>query len=241
MKAWQHQKSSQYGQIILIQAHLSMITVCQIKHNNILQVASRPNMEVQDILAFHPHMNVALVANMLTKHFCFLSHHVEHVFILSYSVFERNVGDVCTEVWLCVKYSMYLFCPVLIRGMVGLRSVQKSTMSWRNFRQIKLSGSRGSGPDIWLWNTFPSRVVPQGQEGAKMGIFKLIIFPQRVPGDNSCHVSYRKHEYTQSPSPVRKCHLFLLKYTRMDLKCWHDTNTLNCDRVKSGKIGHQVK
>ena len=36
----------------------------------------------------------------------------------------------------------------------------------------------------------------KGREVTEKGIFKLIIFPQLAWGGNSCHVSYRKHEYT---------------------------------------------
>lgn len=40
----------------------------------------------------------------------------------------------------------------------------------------------------------------KGQKVTEMGIFKLIIFPKLVQGDNSCHVSHRKHECTVTQS-----------------------------------------
>lgn len=126
--------------------------------------------------------------------------------------------------WVCVKHSMYLFCPALIRGMEDLRSALKATLSWRNSRQIKFSGS-------WFLTSVSETLSrPELFHGAgnrrkvtEMGIFKLIIFPQLVRGDNSCHVSYRKHEYTQSPSLIRKCQPFSLKYTSLgfqEVQAW---------------------
>ena len=38
-------------------------------------------------------------------------------------------NDVCVCFEVCVEYSMYLLCPALIRGMEGLRSAVKVTLS----------------------------------------------------------------------------------------------------------------
>lgn len=121
--------------------------------------------------------------------------------------------------WVCVKYSMHLFCLALIRGMEDLRSALKATLSWRNSRQIKLSGSWSltSGFET-LSRPEPFYRAGNWRKVTEMGIFKLIIFPQLVQGDNSCHVSYSKHVYRQSPSLVSKCQHFSLNCTSMDFQ-----------------------
>lgn len=134
-----------------------------------------------------------------------------------------HCDDLCFEVWasnwVCVKYSTYLFCPAFIRGMEGLRSALKATLNSRNSRQIKLSGGQELRALTSALKQFPdepcSNRIGKGRKVTEMGIFKLIIFPRQVRGDNSCHVSYRKHEYTQQPCLVRMA--FLLKYKSMDI------------------------
>lgn len=126
------------------------------------------------------------------------------MFFLCYLLIFR-CDDLCFEVWpsnwVCVKYSTYLFCPAFIRGMEGLRSALKATLSSRNSRQIKLSGGQGCRPWRLALKQFPvepcSNRIGKRRKVTEMGIFKLIIFPRQVRGDDSCHVSYRKHEYTQ--------------------------------------------
>lgn len=84
------------------------------------------------------------------------SHHEEHY--LRANLTYHYLGWCVTG---CVKFSLQCicFCPPLITGMVGLRSAQKSTLSWKNSRQIKLSGSRV----VWLWNTFPPAAAGKGR------------------------------------------------------------------------------
>jgi len=133
-------------------------------------------------------------------------------------VWSTHFAPTNIDIWKWLRRALYLLCPALIGGMMGLRSAHKPTLSSRHSRQIKNSLA------VWLWNTFPPRAA--GKE-AKMDTLKLIIFPQWLRGDNSCHVSCRKHNITRSPRLVRIS--FKLPKHGLQEVSRYDTNTPNED------------